>query len=120
MFPLMSAANLLGASHGSVSFRPSGIQFAHASHEHFRPYSDSLGQLKNQTLIPSIDDVRFGSKADMCSALVHVRFGPNADVASLRQGADANRSTKKSIKTHTFGKRSRPARYSADSGSLST
>ena len=26
-------------------------------------------------------DVRFGSKADMCSALGHVRFVPKADIA---------------------------------------
>src|SRR5262249_3216521 len=28
-------------------------------------------------------NVRFGSKADMCSALTHVRFGPKADIASF-------------------------------------
>jgi len=27
-------------------------------------------------------NVRFGSKADMCSALAHVRFGPIADIDS--------------------------------------
>jgi hypothetical protein len=30
---------------------------------------------------PKLRDVRFGSKADMCSALAHVRFGPIADVS---------------------------------------
>ena len=33
-------------------------------------------------------DVRFGSKADMCSASIHVRFTPNSDIdCAFRRGA---------------------------------
>jgi hypothetical protein len=39
-------------------------------------------------------DVRFGSEADMCSALVDVRFGPKADiVSSIRLSRPPGRST---------------------------
>ena len=30
-----------------------------------------------------LHDVRFGSKADMCSAKSHVRFAPNSDIVSV-------------------------------------
>ena len=34
-------------------------------------------------------DVRFGSKADMCSAKCHVRFVPKADIALFDRNAHA-------------------------------
>ena len=40
------------------------------------------GQLKSTGAAPRCEPhVRFGSKADMCSAIVHVRLVPIADIA---------------------------------------
>ena len=38
--------------------------------------------------MPSSANVRFGSKADMCSALGDVRFVPIADITALLLGSD--------------------------------
>jgi F-type H+-transporting ATPase subunit a len=73
---------------GAAGRFSTGLRFRH-SHLHLSQRCHSSGPLRPRPLplncpslaeINSSSNVRFGSKADMCSAQAHVRFAPNSDI----------------------------------------